>query len=86
MSEPAIPVSGHQTWPAVVGEQLSCGHHVSLCFEPDGIGAGAVCALCAAEAKVARLEAVLRFVQRCAVQCPACRQYVDAALSGQEKP
>lgn len=41
----------------------------------------------AAEAKVAELEAAaLRFVQSCAVQCPACKQYVDAALSKQEKP
>lgn len=35
---------------------------------------------------IERLEAALRFVQGCAVQCPACKQYVDAALNEQEKP
>lgn len=37
-------------------------------------------------ATINRLESVLRFVQSCAVQCPACKQYVDAALNEQEKP
>lgn len=49
----------HRSFPAPITEQLSCGHHLSLCVEPNGLGTGAVCELCAAEAKVSELEAQL---------------------------
>jgi hypothetical protein len=40
-------VNGHRSFPVKDEESLSCGHHVSLCVEPHGLGTGAICELCA---------------------------------------